>query len=239
MHAQAKRMTLPGTLFAVKRFSEAIQELKSGYQPQLPLELALIEAIQGPAVPMMAAPASAATAPPASAPSSPAPAAATTPTAATPAAATAVAPSASPAAPAAETTAAGEPPPLDETAIRKLRARWQEFLKVIQERCGHEAPAALRTVRDIAIGEQGVAFAFGNNGFSRDMIAKPETLKIVASTLSEFLGRKVLLECQTGDKAILTQAQGAGVSGGQGDGPDALVEYAVNELGAQLVETSE
>ncbi len=47
LQQQAKELQLPNTLFALKRFSEAIPELKGGYQPQLPLELAFIEAVQG------------------------------------------------------------------------------------------------------------------------------------------------------------------------------------------------
>ncbi|MEZ4609589.1 MAG: hypothetical protein R2838_04920 [Caldilineaceae bacterium] len=47
MQAQAEQLAMPQTLHAVKRFSEAIPELKGGYQPQLPLEMALIEAVQG------------------------------------------------------------------------------------------------------------------------------------------------------------------------------------------------
>ena len=50
MQEQAKQLPGPTTLFAIKRFSEAIPDLKGGYQPQLPMELALIESIQGPAV---------------------------------------------------------------------------------------------------------------------------------------------------------------------------------------------
>ena len=50
LQKQAKELSLPVTLFAVKRFSEALLELKGGYQPQLPMEMALIEAVQGGAV---------------------------------------------------------------------------------------------------------------------------------------------------------------------------------------------
>ena len=48
LQQQAKQLQLPNTLFAIKRFSEAIPELKGGYQPQLPLELALVDAVQQP-----------------------------------------------------------------------------------------------------------------------------------------------------------------------------------------------
>jgi DNA polymerase-3 subunit gamma/tau len=237
MREQANQMALPGTLHAIKLFSEAAQQLKGGYQPQLPLELALIEAIRDEVAPQPA-PAFAAT----SAATTSAPAAAAAPTIlgpAVPSATSAPAPAQPTAAHPAKQEAEDEPPPLDEAAVRRLRSRWQEFLKVIQERCGHEVPAALRTVRDIAIGEQSIVFAFGNNSFSRDMVAKPETLKIVTATLSEFLGRKVLLECQMGDHAVLPRGAGVSTGGAQHEGPDPLVEYAVSELGAQVIDTTE
>ncbi|MEZ4736779.1 MAG: DNA polymerase III subunit gamma/tau [Caldilineaceae bacterium] len=47
MQRQAQQLALPVTLYAIKRFSAAVVELKGSHQPQLPLELAFIEAIQG------------------------------------------------------------------------------------------------------------------------------------------------------------------------------------------------
>ena len=47
MRGQAEAMNLSGTLYAIKRFGEAAAQLKGGYQPQLPLELALIEVVRG------------------------------------------------------------------------------------------------------------------------------------------------------------------------------------------------
>ncbi len=65
-------------------------------------------------------------------------------------------------------------------------------------------------MRDIAIGDQSIAFAFGINSFSRDMVAmEPETLKIVTTTLSEFLGRKCCWNAQMGDHATHLPAQAA------------------------------
>jgi DNA polymerase-3 subunit gamma/tau len=42
--AQAEQMPTPALVQAIKRFSQAEAELKGGWQPQLPLELALVEA---------------------------------------------------------------------------------------------------------------------------------------------------------------------------------------------------
>ena len=44
--AQARQMEPTTTIHAIKRFSAAIAELKGGFQPQLPLEMALIEVTQ-------------------------------------------------------------------------------------------------------------------------------------------------------------------------------------------------
>jgi DNA polymerase-3 subunit gamma/tau len=234
MQAQAQRMNLSLTLFAVKRFSEAIPQLKGGYQPQLPLELALVEAVQGAPV---AAPIQAAQSPimaqTTAQPAAPAPATSTV---------SANAPAARSASPAGEAApgAAAKPgplPPLDTAAIQKLRSKYRgEFLVEVRKQCGNQVEAALRSVRDIAIAEQTVAFAFGENKFTRDMVARPETLQKVATILANLLGRPVQLECQMGEKAQMSNLV-ATTAGRRGeDGPDPLVEYAVASLGAEVIE---
>ena len=47
MQKQAQEIENADTLLAIKRFSQAMGELKGGFQPQLPLELALVELIEG------------------------------------------------------------------------------------------------------------------------------------------------------------------------------------------------
>jgi DNA polymerase-3 subunit gamma/tau len=223
MQTQAQRLDLPTTIYAVKRFSEAVAQLKGGYQPQLPLELALIEAIQGP--PM--APASQMQA---AAPVTPAPATApaTIPAATTPAATTA-APLAT-----AQKNEETAPPPLDQAAVDRLRRRWKEFSAVVRDRCGIRVQAALNTVRDIAVSDQSVAFAFGNNAFTHELIARPETHTQVTAILSDFLGRPVQLECQMGEHARLAHRVAAHTE--RSDGEDPLVAYAKDALGAQVVD---
>ncbi|MCC6166392.1 MAG: DNA polymerase III subunit gamma/tau [Caldilineaceae bacterium] len=230
MQAQAQRLDLPATIYAVKRFSEAAAQLKGGYQPQLPLELALIEAVQGPPV--------------SPAPGAHAASAATHPAAAMPAAN--AAPAAQPAAEAKSGAAAaasptqkpGEAAPLDPAAIEKLRRRWKEFSAIVRDRCGIRVQAALNTVRDIAVSDQSVALAFGNNAFTHELIARPETHAQVTAILSDFLGRPVLLECQMGDQARLAHRIAAAPERSAG-GEDPLVTYAKEALGAQVVDGSE
>lgn len=131
--------------------------------------------------------------------------------------------------------AAVEPPPLDGAAIQKLNARWKEFMVVVRSQCGVQVQAALKAVKDIAVGEQTVALAFGANEFSRDMVARPDTLPKVAAILSTFVGRSVILECQVGEQAKLARMINMTPSQQQLDGPDPLVEYALSDLGAEVV----
>jgi len=225
MRVQAKQMSNAATFAAIKRFNATIQDLKGGYHPQLPLEMALIEAIQSEAIAThvvaqaVIAPAPMAITPATSVvkPAAPEPLLGTTPAPVKPA-----------------ESAPAEPPPLDAAAIQKLKTRWKEFIAIVRSQCGVQVQAALVAVRDIAVGEQTVALAFGTNEFSRDMVARPDTLPKVAGLLSTFLGRTVMLECQVGDQARL--ADRIVVANTQvGDGPDPLVEYALSTLGAKVV----
>ena len=240
MAAQAQKLTQPQSIYAVKRFGEAIGELKGGYQPQLPLELALIEIIRGPVVGL--AQAAAVT----TAVTIAAGATATQPSAVQPATAqTAPAQAATPKTIAGEPKAATSEPEtkssqaapvaLDQGAVTKLRAQWNEVLNTVRERSGLKQQAALRAVRDIAIGEHAIVLAFGNNKFARDMISDPETLTQVSTILAQFVGRQVMIECQEGEHATLSAAAGRAVRDERkADGPDPLIEFAVSELGAEV-----
>jgi hypothetical protein len=131
------------------------------------------------------------------------------------------------------TSAQREPIAVDAEAARLLWTRWRDFLAVVKTQCGQQAAAALNAVRDVAVAEHSVAFAFGNNEFSRNLIAKPDVLPGVAAALSRFIHRDVTIECQIGEKAVLT-GQAVTVQALATDGPDPLVEFAVKDLGAQV-----
>jgi DNA polymerase-3 subunit gamma/tau len=227
MQSQARRLTQPATLYAMKRFHGAISEIKGSYQPQLVLELALVEALQGELVP---APAVTAAMPP---PVQPVGQPATQP----------AAKSATAEKPGGEVKAAPvikppAEPPLDGAALTKLQARWNEFKGIVRQQCGIKVQAGINSVRDIAVGANTVAFAFGENHFARDMVARPETLSQVTTILSNILGRSVNLECQLGEQARLSNMAITTPTTPVKAGADPLVEYAVNELQAQVVEQS-
>lgn len=234
MQRQAQQLALPTTLYAIKRFSTASVELKGSYQPQLPLELAFIEAVQGEvtAPAMMVMP----TAPMASAPVA---ATVIAPTTATPIAAPAAATNATPTqvVPPPEAAAPKEPPPLDLTAIKRLNDQWKDnFLPAVRKQFGVRVEAALRGVRDIAVSQDTVAFAFGANDFTREMIAEPETNGKIVAMLSKILGRSVKLDCQSGERAQLTNMITVTPLAQETDGVDPLLAYAVSALGAEVME---
>jgi len=111
--------------------------------------------------------------------------------------------------------------PLDVALVKKLNDHWREtFLPTVRKECGVPIEAALRGVRDIAIFQDSIAFAFGSNNFTRDLIAEPETNSKIAAILSRILGRAIKLKCQLGEQAQLF---------------DPLVHYAITKLGAKLI----
>jgi DNA polymerase-3 subunit gamma/tau len=224
MQAQAKQMDLATTLYAIKRFSTAANELKGDFQPQLPLEMALIEVVQGeataPATVIMQAPPS---------------------TAAVKAEQSITKPATQERQPQLTKPDEQSQPKresvVDAETSRRLWARWKEFLTVVRSQCGQQATAALQAVRDVAVSDHVVALAFGSNEFSRNLVAKPDVLPGVAAALSRFMGREVTIECQLGEKAVLV-GQVVVVQEQATDGPDPLIEFAVQDLGAQVTQNS-
>lgn len=219
LQRQAKDLSKSETLWAIKRFSEAMSELKGGFQPQLPLELALVEVIEG--EPQQFAP-------PAPAQTLSQPAAPTPPAKEKSTAQPKTGASSSPVAEKKETT------PLDAQATQRLRENWDRFLNTVRERCGPKEQASLRSIRDLAIGGDSVAMAFGNNSFTLGVISEAKTKDSVAVILSEILGQQVSIICQSGEQATIPTAAGRAVEEASADGQDPLLEYAVSELGAEV-----
>ena len=219
MQSQAKDLSKPETLWAIRRFSEAMSELKGGFQPQLPLELALVEVIEGDQQKAAA---------PEHTQTLSQPAAATPPPAKKGAAQPASRAAKSPVAERKETT------PLDAEATQRLRENWDGFLNTVRERCGPKEQASLRSIRDLAIGGDSVAMAFGNNSFTLGVISEARTKDAISAILAEVLGQQVTIICHSGDKATIPTTAGRAVEEKSTGGPDPLLEYAVSELGAEV-----
>ena len=232
---QAKQLSQPQTLYAIKRLTAVLQELKGSNQPQLPLELALVEMVQGSPIapaPIIVQQIVQQAAPAANAAAGAGPAATGAAPAAMGPAATASSANAADSSPG---HAADEPPPLDAEAAKRLRARWKDFLAEVKKQINQQVQAALNSVRDMAVTPNSVVLAFGNNDFSRQMVAKPETLPQVTALLSNFLGRSVTIECQLGERAEVVAQRIISVDATT-TGPDPLLAFAVSDLGAQVVE---
>lgn len=233
LQQQAKRIPTAQTLRAIKRLTQAMTELKGEYQPQLPLELALVELLQSPQpqpqTEVREQPQ------PQSSPSEYIAQAVPTPSrpeqSAQTGAKTGAQASAKPAA-GADTTGS-----LNADAMRLLRERWDEFLTTVRSRCGPKQQASLRSIKDLAIGADSVAMAFGNNTFAQGVISEAATKEAVAAILGEFLGQKVSIICQSGDRAHLRAVAGPALEEEQAAGKDPLIEYAVAELGAEVNES--
>ena len=219
MQRQAKELSKPETLWAIRRFSEAMSELKGGFQPQLPLELALVEVIEGDQQKAAA---------PAHTQTLSQPAAPTPPPVQKRAAQPASRAAKSPVAERKETT------PLDAEATQRLRENWEGFLNTVRERCGPKEQASLRSIRDLAIGGDSVAMAFGNNSFTLGVISEARTKDAISAILAEVLGQQVTIICHSGDKATIPTTAGRAVEEKSTGGPDPLLEYAVSELGAEV-----
>jgi hypothetical protein len=137
-----------------------------------------------------------------------------------------------------EPAKSGAPVQLDPQAAARLRNQWKQFKEEVRSRHGHQVQAALNSVRDMKVGGNQVALAFGNNEFARNMVAKPETLQGIAASLSEFLERPVTVVCQMGEEAHLAAAIDVQVAGDRRTGPDELVQFAVDELHARIQDDS-
>ena len=235
MQGQAKAIDPSITLYAIKRISDAIGEIKNSNQPQLLLELAFIESVQGTVQPVaavsVATPATPSAAPvvkppPARPQTGDVPSTGAGPTPAQPS------PTPKPATDPVESI--GPVPVVDQAAVAQLQQRWNDFLTAVRAQLGIKTQAALRSVRDMAVADQTVILAFGSNTFAKDMISESKSRDDVARVMSDFLGRQVKLECQMGEQAQLSGLAGGQPTGSAQAGPDPLVEYAISDLGAQV-----
>jgi DNA polymerase-3 subunit gamma/tau len=236
---QAKQLELAGWARLVELFSQSAQGLKTSLQPQLPLELALVQAVsEGRAepAPVKAAPA-AAPAPPAAVPEAPAKAVET---------------------PEAQAAPAVAPAPADDALLQRLRAHWQEILRLVRP-VDKDAEAFLRAAEPARVEDGQLVLAFRYE-FHKKRFESQGCQAAVSQALAQVLGQAVPVKCtllgeqgkaptparqqntsarppEPAPPAAPGRAEPSGKGAGEnGAVEDPLIRAAVEKMGARVVE---
>ncbi len=233
---------------AVRLFNQAATEAKGGWQPQLPLEMAFIEATlpAGPDSSMprkQSAPASPPTPPPARhSTSSPAP------TRHSPARLVSPSPSQSPgavqeSAPAYSSLAPGDGSLTPDT----LWSHWSELLNFIRPR-NLSLEALMRSCKPVAVEGDVVVLGFTHN-FHRSKVEEERNKQVIEDALSSLIGQRYHVRCVLAqqERTARTPQRSASESVGGKATPaaeqiiaeDPVVRAAVEDLGAQIVRRHE
>jgi DNA polymerase-3 subunit gamma/tau len=218
LKAQAERMSTPELLQAVKQFNQAETELRGGWQPQLPLELALVElALEGgveSVAPVMVAPGPV-PAVPRSEPPRPGPSKVETPVPAKP-----------------EPSKVETPVPAQDATgltLEVVQERWRQVLVEVKAR-DLGVQALLNSAHPGSVGE-GVVTLDVAHEFARNKLNQQRTKRLVEDVLSQVCGQR----CQVAYR-IVTSSPGVereqvNVQDEWADDP--LVQAAKN-LGAEV-----
>ena len=236
---------------AVRLFNRAVAEAKGGWQPQLPLEMAFIEAALPPEpkssdsrtpspaqdLPRTPPPARHSTPPSSSAKSRPASARSSSPSASQP------------------ITTVREPEPSYSSPLpgdggltsEMLQSRWPEFLNALRPR-NLSLEALMRSCEPVAVEGDVVLLGFAHN-FHRSKVEEEHNKRIVEDALSDLMGQRCRVRCVLAHQqraATPLQRSTAGSAGGKGGSSaeqliaeDPVVRAAVEDLGAQIVRRHE
>jgi len=228
---------------ALQRFNEAAAEARGGWQPQLPLEMAFVEAILStePETPDHGGGAGRETRPRSA--SSPARSAQATPAAKkrSQPRKTKLAASEAKSAPSPPQSVREPSPAYEEAAgqsdlsLDALQGRWSDFLYDLRVR-NISLEALVRSCEPVVVEDDVVVLRFTRK-FNRDTVAEDEKQRIVEEALSDLFGQHVRVRCVLGDQESAPQS-GAQPGGENSDGvesSDPLVRFAVRELGAQVL----
>jgi DNA polymerase-3 subunit gamma/tau len=264
LEEQAVAFTPRALARAVRLFNQAATEAKGGWQPQLPLEMALVEAMLSPDE-KVAAPATRSQPAPASSPppsptsrssspssagfsSSPRPQSASTRSAAV-----------APAQPerSQATNAVREPEstynssapsagPTPALTIEVIQDRWSEVLNALRPR-NLSLEALMRSCSPVAVEEDVVVLGFEYD-FHRGKVEEEQNKRDVEDALSEMVGQHCRVRCQMAEKdqqeraAPPPQRSSSEPMEGETTPPveptvadDPVVRAAIEDLGAQVV----
>jgi DNA polymerase III subunit gamma/tau len=211
-HAQA--FTIPELLRAIRLFSFAATDARSAWQPSLPLEMALAEALEAPAPEA-----------PAAQPTISQPAAGRAPTgpsAPPPAPARPPVRGAAPAQPAASAPTSTE----DNSSNQKLAASWKQILGEVRKR-SNAAYGALNSCTGKAMRGNKLVLSYANDVL-KSKIEKPEAMDSLRQVLQDIFGFEVFVVC------VIDSARRDSVPDGVDD--DGMVAAALRDLGGELVD---
>jgi DNA polymerase-3 subunit gamma/tau len=206
---QAQAFSQPELLRVIRLFNTAAGEGRSAWQPALPLEMALVEALNPPAEAPAAAPAAPVVV--RSAPAQPIPPGS---------------PTAPPPLPPAASTPAAPESEGDADLNRRLNANWKAILARVKAN-SRQTEGVLNSVVVHQV-RSGALFL----GFASDIvkykIEKDENLKIVQEAVESVLGQEIIIRCVT--------VSGKGGQLPPQVENDGMVAAAVNELGGEIVD---
>jgi DNA polymerase-3 subunit gamma/tau len=237
---------------AVRLFNRAAAEAKGGWQPQLPLEMALIEAALPPQPerPDPQAPSTQGTMRPRpSTHRSTSPPARSQSTAARPASPSSPTPSSPPAEAVQEPASTySEPAPGDGSLTSEiLRSRWPEFLNALRPH-NLSLEALMRSCEPVAVEGDVVLLGFAHN-FHRSKVEEEHNKRLVEDVLSGLVGWQCQVRCILADqeRAAASQPRPSSEAASGKDAAskeqmiaeDPVVRTAVEDLGAQIVRRSE
>ncbi|MFN3763257.1 MAG: DNA polymerase III subunit gamma/tau, partial [Anaerolineae bacterium] len=194
VQSQAARFTTRQLARAIRLFGQAASDARAGWQPQLPLELAFVEAAmpeeeagtastdqQGPPRREPAAPPptpspTRAVGRPAAPPGRPSPVASPTPT-----------PTAPP------VRELPTPEPVAEFSLEEVTGRWNDLLRLLRS-VNHSLEALMRSGRPVKIEGGAVLIGFAYP-FHRDKVDEEANRRAVEDALTQLLGRPVRVRC--------------------------------------------
>lgn len=164
---QAQRFSPAHLMMAVRRLTQVAQDIRSGVEAQLALELALLEILAWRSQ-AQAEPAQARAAPVERSP----------------------APRPTPA------PLQGPPAPVkgDEEALSRLQSQWKRVIHWFREHRRFKIQAALAGARPARVSDDTVDLVFKNK-FSLDMVQQPENIRLVETLISQILGRRYRVFC--------------------------------------------
>ena len=211
LHTQA--LTVPDLLRFIRIFNSAANEKRSSWQASLPLELALLEALEQPASQVQAAPQAA-----------PAASAAAHPTRSAPPAVVQKSPSPTPhqVADSPETDAG----PQDRQDTQALSESWQRILNWVR-RQNPRAYGLLNSCKSRFVRGDVLVLSFASD-LLKNSIEKPENLELIRQALQQVFQRPMEVQVTVNTAQRDTIPQGAE--------EDGMVAAALRDLGGEIVD---